>query len=275
MRCSFWKGSLIAVSLAFVAFPGTEAAGEACAFGIPCGADEFCDFPLGLCGSSDPIGTCTTIPTTCPGEYDPVCGCDFVTYSNACWAAAAGVSVFYAGECDLPCGGIIGVPCGDGEFCKLPVGHCCCDFQGDCIAIPTDCPDTCNPVCGCDGVTYTNECEAEAASISLDHFGACDFPNDGLISGVVFDGSGEMSWTAEQAALSYNVYRKVITLPPPSDAGSCYLTDIIDTSTTIPGEPLSGEVWLLQLTGMFGDGEGPLGESSDCTPREPAEHCPV
>jgi hypothetical protein len=35
----------------------------------------------------------------CIEIYDPVCGCNNKTYSNACYAQAHGVSVSYSGEC--------------------------------------------------------------------------------------------------------------------------------------------------------------------------------
>lgn len=76
------------------------------------------------------------------------------------------------------CGGWSG-ECDPGKFCKLPVGRCCCDYNGVCTVPPYSCPPAWNPVCGCDGITYANECWADAASMSLNNHGAC--PNGGGI----------------------------------------------------------------------------------------------
>lgn len=39
-------------------------------------------------------------PGMCTMDWNPVCGCDGVTYGNACGAKAAGVPHFTAGACE-------------------------------------------------------------------------------------------------------------------------------------------------------------------------------
>lgn len=80
------------------------------------------------------------------------------------------------GEGDL-CGTIAGLGCNEGLFCKHEDGTCnIADRGGQCQVIPQACPDNFDPVCGCDGQTYGNECEASAAGVSIDHTGECQAP---------------------------------------------------------------------------------------------------
>jgi len=138
-----------------------------------CGRGRFCRRPAGRCGSEDIRGVCVLIPHNCPDVHRPVCGCDGITYENRCEAHAAAMSLGHAGPCRQVCGGVQGLLCDEGEFCDVGVGHCCCDFQGVCRPIPEGCPEIYRPVCGCDGVTYSNRCEAHSAGVSIDHAGPC------------------------------------------------------------------------------------------------------
>lgn len=78
------------------------ATGETCGTiaGILCASDaDYCATEMGQCGVADVSGTCTAKPQFCTDVYDPVCGCDGETYSNACYASAAGMNVQSKGEC--------------------------------------------------------------------------------------------------------------------------------------------------------------------------------
>lgn len=74
----------------------TAIAGAACRSNSSCSSGSYCQTNVGACGSE---GICTQFPVACLQYVAPVCGCDGVTYYNACGAAEAGVSIAYNGEC--------------------------------------------------------------------------------------------------------------------------------------------------------------------------------
>jgi len=73
------------------------------------------------------------------------------------------------------CGTIAGLTCGDGQYCDWG-GDCGPDRGGICRAAPRGCPALVDPVCGCDGVTHTNPCEAVLSGIGIASSGPCPMP---------------------------------------------------------------------------------------------------
>jgi hypothetical protein len=72
------------------------------------------------------------------------------------------------------CGGFPAIPCDPGLFCQKKPGQCSViDMSGACARVPKFCTRIFRPVCGCDGKTYGNDCERQAAMVSKNHDGKC------------------------------------------------------------------------------------------------------
>jgi hypothetical protein len=171
-ECAAWSDGVNVAHQGMCTEPcaGEECRG-ACATNAQCAADQFCARAPGHCKDD---GVCRVRPDACTREYVPVCGCDGETYPNACVARSAGTSVAHAGPCGRRCAGIAGITCPDGEVCDLDPGGCgIVDWQGTCVPQPGACFQIFRPVCGCDGVTYGNDCERIAAGAQNDHAGRC------------------------------------------------------------------------------------------------------
>ena len=138
-----------------------------CDFGL------YCEKPVGKCKAE---GSCAIRPEVCTDDYQPVCGCDGQTYSNACNAARAGVSVAKKGKCkgsgETAAHCLTNENCDFGLFCEKADGAC--KGPGVCEIRPEACPDLYDPVCGCDHQTYSNSCYAHRAGVSVQHQGECE-----------------------------------------------------------------------------------------------------
>ena len=162
-----YASNLCALSLLALLFSCDAGAGridQACSSNSDCASTELC--ATGLCEGG--IGACIERPTTCEDVENPVCGCDGRTYQTDCFASREGVRLATNQTCI--CQDNSG--CVDDQFCALDDS---CGNPGTCLPRPESCdPADTQQVCGCDGVTYPNECSAFQSAARVSALGTCE-----------------------------------------------------------------------------------------------------
>jgi hypothetical protein len=108
------------------------------------------------------------------GLVVPACADDAATGPGLSAAEGALTAEQVKGFGVALCGGPEAQTCGAGEFCRQRVGSCESGGWGVCRKAPQWCPRTVKPVCGCDGASYRNTCEAARAGASVAHTGKCE-----------------------------------------------------------------------------------------------------
>lgn len=159
---------------------------EACRSNDDCETTELC--ATGICEGG--LGQCIAIPETCPDTVSLVCGCDGRTYENECLAQQARVRLATSRACNCADDS----ECVDGQFCA---GETSCSLPGSCLPKPDECdPSDTQRVCGCDGVSYDNECSAFQAGTRVSALGDCqctdeaECAQDEYCNAITCDGPG-------------------------------------------------------------------------------------
>lgn len=130
----------------------------------PCGSDRY-----------PPGGREPDYPTVC-GASDSWCD------GSSCCAITGLCLPFDCPECCFVPEGAGRYPCASDAYCaQFRSGSAFCDSDsctgpGGCVPIPpvSSCEGVLDPVCGCDGRTYSNRCLSQAAGVRTAHAGPCE-----------------------------------------------------------------------------------------------------
>ena len=123
------------------------------------------DYVVGICFSECIEVDDIDLSANCPTNYDPVCGCNNITYNNACEAEKSGVTNYTTGQCSQ-------------QECYVPqkiFNDASISINETTGVVTPNCDDApARSVCGCDGITYTSPCLAQASGIYTYTRGTCE-----------------------------------------------------------------------------------------------------
>ena len=137
----------------------------------------FTDSPTDAPTTYEPTETPTSEPSKSPSEktHEPTLSPSTSRPSKSPSRRPTQVPTFLS--CTIQAGDDTRIPCPSGQFCQLENGSCRAKslfWNGVCAPIPEMCSQVMDPVCTCDGVTYSNACEAHSAHENVISDGRCD-----------------------------------------------------------------------------------------------------
>jgi len=92
------------------------------------------------------------------------------------------------------------VACDDGLYCQYGPSCGFADDAGVCTAMPQFCTQLYKPVCGCDGNTYGNACDAASRGVSAASTGACACDPNKWVGGLSGDAASTWEFIASSGS---------------------------------------------------------------------------